>query len=227
MNKTGCLFVLLSATLPLHAQNVKDQDLVDAYLAEAKDHAELYYSPIENIQSSAFWINHPYWQTDDLSAGEICYNGMLYKNQVMRINIATQNLVVATPKAKILVVPDITKIDYFILFAKRFEYIDGKIQCIEWSNGQIRLLHEKTKKKGSDVVKDGRSYYSYDESDKFTLVDGKSSYKVKKANDIIKLYPQYKKQIKKALAQERQNEMSKKDRLQKMIVVLNTVSTLK
>ena len=51
--------------------------------------------------------------------------------------------------------------------------------------------------------------------------------KVKKANDIIKLYPQYKKQIKKALAQERQNEMSKKDRLQKMIVVLNTVSTLK
>lgn len=218
-----CTTLLFS--IPLLAQEKINQEIVDAYLKEAGDHAALFYSPIETPPSSALWINHPFWLTEELNVGDIQYDGILYKNILMRINVASQNLVVATPITKLLVEPDMSKIEYFVLFNKRFEINNGVIECVEWEKGDLKLWHRLTKKKGADIVKDSRSYYSYDESNLYYVQDGSATYQVKKAKDVAKQYPQHKKQILKYVKDE--SSYSSLDKINRIIKALECVSSFK
>ena len=195
MKRITTICLLIVSATSLFAQGRIDQEIADRYQKEAGDHAALYYAPIENPFSQARWINHPYWEQLDCVEGEVCFDRVVYKKVMMRFNIATQRLIVAMPNSKILVTPDMAKVDYFVIFGKRFEEKDGRFMCVEYRSGNLTLWHEKVKMKGTDVQKDNRSYSSYNEIDRFYVVDGQTEFQIKKAKDIAKHYPIYKKMI--------------------------------
>lgn len=197
MNKISAICILLLSSVMGYAQNATTQDLIEEYQKTAGDHAALYYAPIEPFFMQARWINDPYWETDQCTSGEVLYDGVLYRDVMMRFNVATQSLIVATPVSKILVAPNMEKIEYFTLFGHRFEKFDGKFRELMSGDKNLKLWHEKTKVRGRDVEKNRRIYLNFDETDKYFIVDGGRTFQVKKAKDIAKNYPEYKKQIKK------------------------------
>lgn len=197
MNKILAICMLLLSSVMAYAQNATTQDLIEEYQKEAGDHAALYYAPIEPFFMQARWINDPYWETDQCTPGEVLYDGTLYRDVMMRFNAATQALIVATPESKILVAPNMDKVEYFILFGHRFERFDGKYRELIAGEKDLILWHEKTKVRGRDVEVNRRILLHFDEHDKYFIVDGDRTFQVKKAKDIAKNYPEYKKQIKK------------------------------
>lgn len=190
MKKIAFIGLLLLTATQINAQSKFDQNLVDAYLKEADDHAALYYAPLEQPFNATRWENDPFWESAEGSIGTVYYDGVLYKDVMMRFNVAQQQLAVATPKNKILVCPDMSKIEYFTLFDQHFERIDGRFAAMEFSDGNgVEFWNAKEKIKGPDVFINNHSYNSYIENDYYYLkIDG-VMHKVKKAKDIAKLFP--------------------------------------
>lgn len=191
--------LLLIMPIISFAQNALDQDLVNEYQKRVGDHAALFFAPIEDPISMAKWINHPYWDTDELGVGEVCYDGVVYQNVAMRFNVAQQQLAVATPVTRALVTPDMSKVSYFTLFDKKFIPHNDKFICLEFSTPGLEFWHEKTKVRGHDIYKNNRSYNSYDESNKYFLIKDGVTIQVKKAKDIAKQFPKIRKQVMKYL----------------------------
>lgn len=218
----GLLLLPFASSL---AQSNIDQHLVDLYQKEAKDYAALFYSPIETPFQSTKWINHPYWEVIDCTDGEVCYDGLLYKGLSLRFNAAAQYIAVATPMSKILVTPDMSRVDYFILFGKKFvKQNDEKFSCLEYDKGIIQLWYRKNVTKGPEVIRDRRSYLSYVIKDSYIVRLGKRDYPIKNAKDIAKIFPEYKKEIRKYVLNARVNTQ---DKLELMQMTLDYVSSLK
>lgn len=222
MKRLTSLFLLIVFFAPLCAQHNFDQKLVEAYQKEAGDHAALYYSPLEQPFNMTRWANDPFWAGQEGTRGSICYDGIVYDNVLMRFNVAEQQLAVATPENNILVAPNMSKVSYFVLFGKRFEIIDGLYACQEYAKNGVELWNAKKKIKGQDVLKGLRSFYSYNEIDIFYLKKDGVLYPVKKAKDIIRLFPAQEKKLKKVL---RQGDFSmQSDRRTEMLFILNNLS---
>lgn len=228
MNKTllSGIFFFAAATNLLFGQikNI-DQNIVDKYLQEAGDHAALFFSPVEETINSARWANDPYWLTSSCTPGELVYDGILYKNLNMRLNVVKQTLSVATPESKILVCPDTAKIERFVLFGKPFIKKGNRWACIEYQSKDLALWHEKYKEKTADVVIDARSYMNYKEVDIYYIIENGKKHFVKKASDIPSCFPKYKKPLTKYVRN--YVNMLEVTKLQGILSTLNYLDDLK
>lgn len=222
MKKLTSLLLLIISFAPLCAQHNFDQKLVEAFQKEAGDHAALYYAPLEQPFNVTRWANDPFWDGQDGSRGSICYDGIVYDNVLMRFNVAEQQLSVATPSNNILVTPYMSKVSYFVLYGKRFEKIDGLYACQEYVDNGVEFWNAKKKIKGQDVLKGFRSFYSYNEINLYYLKKDGVLYPVKKAKDIIRLFPTQEKRLKKILRQSHTPIQS--DRHAEMLFILNNLS---
>ena len=103
-----CTFCILS---PVYTQ----QPLSDEFRKAAGDYAALYTSKVEVGYSPYLYINHPYWDTDELKKGAVCYGGLVYTDLQLRYDTFKKQLIVITPEKRILLQVDMRKVDYFII----------------------------------------------------------------------------------------------------------------
>lgn len=181
------------------AQHVGAQD----YFASASDYARLYVGAVEAQYPKALWHELPYYKGNTtMYRGRISYHGVVYDNVLMRFDQLKQCVVVVPPREGVFCLPEQEFVDWFEMDGRRFVHDpeDGSRYSSLLSDGStngICLYHCEWKDYGGDKV-EGKKYLKtlYTE-ERYTLVtpDGEAHH-VKRASDVVKLFPEQKKQIK-------------------------------
>ena len=182
------------------AQHVEAQD----YFASASDYARLYVGAVEAQYPKALWHELPYYKGNTtMYRGRISYHGVVYDNVLMRFDQLKQCVVVVPPREGVFCLPEQEFVDWFEMDGRRFVHDpeDGSRYSSLLSDGStngICLYHCEWKDYGGDKVFEGKKYLKtlYTE-ERYTLVtpDGEAHH-VKRASDVVKLFPEQKKQIK-------------------------------
>ena len=182
------------------AQHVGAQD----YFASASDYARLYVGAVEAQYPKALWHELPYYKGNTtMYRGRISYHGVVYDNVLMRFDQLKQCVVVVPPREGVFCLPEQEFVDWFEMDGRRFVHDpeDGSRYSSLLSDGStngICLYHCEWKDYGGDKVFEGKKYLKtlYTE-ERYTLVtpDGEAHH-VKRASDVVKLFPEQKKQIK-------------------------------
>ena len=182
------------------AQHVGAQD----YFASASDYARLYVGAVEAQYPKALWHELPYYKGNTtMYRGRISYHGVVYDNVLMRVDQLKQCVVVVPPREGVFCLPEQEFVDWFEMDGRRFVHDpeDGSRYSSLLSDGStngICLYHCEWKDYGGDKVFEGKKYLKtlYTE-ERYTLVtpDGEAHH-VKRASDVVKLFPEQKKQIK-------------------------------
>ena len=181
------------------AQHVGAQD----YFASASDYARLYVGAVEAQYPKALWHELPYYKGNTtMYRGRISYHGVVYDNVLMRFDQLKQCVVVVPPREGVFCLPEQEFVDWFEMDGRRFVHDpeDGSRYSSLLSDGStngICLYHCEWKDYGGDKVFEGKKYLKtlYTE-ERYTLVtpDGEAHH-VKRASDVVKLFPEQKKQI--------------------------------
>ena len=181
-------------------QHVGAQD----YFASASDYARLYVGAVEAQYPKALWHELPYYKGNTtMYRGRISYHGVVYDNVLMRFDQLKQCVVVVPPREGVFCLPEQEFVDWFEMDGRRFVHDpeDGSRYSSLLSDGStngICLYHCEWKDYGGDKVFEGKKYLKtlYTE-ERYTLVtpDGEAHH-VKRASDVVKLFPEQKKQIK-------------------------------
>ncbi|WP_291530204.1 hypothetical protein [Bacteroides sp. UBA939] len=184
-----CTFCILS---PAYSQ----QPLFEDFRKAAGTYAALYTGKVEVGYSSAFYINHPYLDTDEFRQGSICYDGSLYTDVRLRYNTYKKCLIVLTPERRMLLEVDMRKVDYFIIEDLKFISHGDTYITLLYDSPQMRLAQYAFCKMGIPVEKGEVSYKRFDKSTRFVLsIDG-VEHTVTSRSSFLKHFPVYKKQLK-------------------------------
>ena len=173
-----CTFCILS---PVYTQ----QSLSDEFRKVAGDYAALYTSKVEVGYSPYLYINHPYWDTDEFKKGAVCYGGLVY-----------------TDLKRILLQVDMRKVDYFIIGDKKFVPHNDTFAAILYDSPQMRLTQYVQCKMGTPVEKGRISYRQFEKPARFVLSKDGVDHTVTSRSSFLKLFPAYKKQLKKYAKEE-------------------------
>ena len=211
-------------------QNVGAQE--DLSLSSASNYARLYVGAVEPQYQTELWYDNPYYKDNtNVYNGRISYHGVVYDNVLFRFDQLKQRVVVLSPAGLVFCVPDQEKIDWFEMDGHRFVHDpeDGSryasLLCDGSTNG-IRLYYSEWKDlNGYKIVAGEKGAVMTLRTEKFyTLMmpDG-GMYHVKRASDVVRLFPEQKKQIRQFV---RQNHLSfsKKERENSLVKVVNSLS---
>jgi len=166
------------------------------YLQIAGDHAALYQGRIEPGFALQAWNNHPYWDSKEFTIGDICYEGLLYQQVGLRYDIYRNWLAVRTPIRGLAIVPDQSKIDYFVIDGKRFVPIGGFFYCILQEGQHVALALRKVKSRAGETIVGNHTVQNiYTIDDYFLLIPHSEPLKVKNVKSIISAYPQFKQSL--------------------------------
>ena len=84
------------------------------YLTEAKAYAALYTGKTETPYETRF-TNHPYFETDRYVSGTLCFNRLVYRDVMMRIDLFRDEITVVSPYIPYRIVLNNEKFDYAVL----------------------------------------------------------------------------------------------------------------
>ena len=174
------------------------------FIPSASDYARLYVGAVEAQYQKWLWHDCPYYKDNtDTYTGRVSYYGVVYDNVELRYDQFNKRLVVLTPGGKFFCVPEQEHVDWFEMDGHRYVHDPedslryAYMLCDGASNG-IRLYRSEWKIYDGERVF-GRNNYQKILSTKhhFALVtpDG-AIHHVKRASDVIKIFPEQKKQIK-------------------------------
>ena len=182
----------------------------------ASDFSRLYVGTIEPQYKMSLWYDIPYYKgTTDLYKGRISYHGVVYEDVQLRFDQLKQLVVVLSPVGRILCLPEKEHIDWFemdghryvqdpedsLRFAALLSYVpaesaDKNPSGDESMNG-LRLYHSEWKIYNGENTFGGRiPLKTLNTKEHYTLItpDGEKHH-VKRAKDVVKLFPEQKKQI--------------------------------
>lgn len=195
------------------------------------DYSPLFVGKIEKQYQQSRYNNVPYLGNSyDVIKGDICYNGILYKNVAMRYDMLKQQVIVSSPNNNKFIVPEQKRVNWFNLGGKRFvhSFGDNSTYAAELLDGSInglQLQYFYAKKVDGEIVVNYHYVYTLGFIEHYTLrmLDG-SLHQVKNAKDIIKLFPDQKQQIKKYV---KQNHLSfnKANRSESLTKVVSNIIT--
>ena len=185
-----CTFCILS---PVYTQ----QSLSDEFRKVAGD-----TSKVEVGYSPYLYINHPYWDTDEFKKGAVCYSGLVYTDLQLRYDTFKKQLIVITPEKRILLQVDMRKVDYFIIGDKKFVPHNDTFAAILYDSPQMRLTQYVQCKMGTPVEKGRISYRQFEKPARFVLSKDGVDHTVTSRSSFLKLFPAYKKQLKKYAKEE-------------------------
>ena len=218
--------LLIVACMMAVIQHVGAQE----YFSSASDYARLYVGAIEPQYQISLWHNIPYYgDNTKMYKGRISYYGVVYDDVQLRFDQLKQRVVVLSPVGSVFCLPEQDYIDWFEMDGHRYVHDPedstrfASLLCDGSANG-IRLYHSVWK------VYSGENYFGEKKSQKvlstnehYTLItpDGEK-YHVKRASDVMKLFPEQKKQIKQ-FAKQNHLSFSKSERERSLSKVIGSV----
>ena len=218
--------LLIVACMMAVIQHVGAQE----YFSSASDYARLYVGAIEPQYQISLWHNIPYYgDNTKMYKGRISYYGVVYDDVQLRFDQLKQRVVVLSPVGSVFCLPEQDYIDWFEMDGHRYVHDPedstrfASLLCDGSANG-IRLYHSVWK------IYSGENYFGEKKSQKvlstnehYTLItpDG-GKYHVKRASDVMKLFPEQKKQIKQ-FAKQNHLSFSKSERERSLSKVIGSV----
>ena len=218
--------LLIVACMMAVIQHVGAQE----YFSSASDYARLYVGAIEPQYQISLWHNIPYYgDNTKMYKGRISYYGVVYDDVQLRFDQLKQRVVVLSPVGSVFCLPEQDYIDWFEMDGHRYVHDPedstrfASLLCDGSANG-IRLYHSVWK------IYSGENYFGEKKSQKvlstnehYTLItpDGEK-YHVKRASDVMKLFPEQKKQIKQ-FAKQNHLSFSKSERERSLSKVIGNV----
>ena len=182
------------------AANSPSDIVIENYLTEAKAYAVLYTGKTEMPYNNRF-TNHPYFETDRYVSGTLCYNRLVYRDVMMRIDLYRDELTVVSPYIPYRIVLNIEKFDYAVLngstiiksndekeLQRKFLVLlhSGTYPVVRKHQLSIREEISTSERLSTRYFQIKHQYEVY--------VDGKP-YPVKNKNSIVKLFADRKKEL--------------------------------
>lgn len=194
MMKRVFLFVL--GCLMCGLMKAQHQQVFDEYRREAGDLAELFIGKMEVGYSSVVYRNFPYLYSDDFVAGDVMYNGLWYRNVLMRYDAYLKQLVVNTPERQLNVSVPMHAVDKFILYGTSYERRDGEIVAVLFSSPHMELIEKVDPFIYEEIENEVAFRYRFSRSVRYFVLREGKKYEVGKLRSVLKLYPSMKKELK-------------------------------
>ena len=210
-------------------------------LSSTSNFARLYVGPIETQYRKSLWHDIPYYNgTPDVYRGRVSYYGVVYDYVQLRYDQLLQRVVVVSPVGGVFCLPEQEHIDWFEMDGHRYVHdpedssryasllYDGQSTAERLggndANG-VRLYHSVWKVYRGDVVSEGKkSLRALNTKEYYTLVtsDGELHH-VKRASDVVKLFPEQKKLIRQ-FAKKNRLSFSKSRREESLVRLIESLS---
>ncbi|MDH5381650.1 MAG: hypothetical protein OEW75_12400 [Cyclobacteriaceae bacterium] len=174
--------------------------------------------------------SHPFFLQGNWTTGDIYFKNKLYTEQKMILDLEKNILYLGVTNEKIVGVQPIlinqSHISYFTIYNRTFKYIStSKISIpsglyeIIYEGNQISMFANRIKSLHFYV-----KYSSYVESDKYYMMMHNKLYPYRRRGDLLRLYPEQKKNIKKFIRTNKLNTQKGNDSsLSKIIEYCNSL----
>ncbi len=172
------------------------QQVLDEYLREAGDFSELFVGKLEVGYSPAVFRDFPYLISDEFVKGDVMYNGLWYRNVLMRYDAYLKQLVVNTPERQMNVSVPMHAVDKFILKGTSYERRDDAIVAVLFSSPHMELIEQVDFFMYEDIMSKVSFRYSFFRSVKYFVLREGEKHEVGKLRSVLKLYPSIKKELK-------------------------------
>ena len=204
-----------------------------AYFSVASDYARLYSGMVEPQYPAWLWHELPYYKgQSNMYHGRVSYYGVVYEDVQLRFDQWKQRVVVLSPVGNVFCVPEQKYIDWFEMDGYRFvhdpEGMDSLrfvAQLCDGSTNGIRLYYRVWKTYSGERFFSGEkgALKTLNTDEYYTLMtpDG-TGHRVKRASDVVKLFPEQKKQIKQFVKQNRLS-FSKSERERSLVKVVESL----
>ena len=213
MKEKLIIFVLLLSSEMVWAQEkgfarIPPTDAIQNYLSGTKEHAALFSGKIESPFDNRQFINHAFLGTDQYVKGTLCYNGVVYQDIFMRLDLYRDELTVYSSDKPYHVVLEKEKFNYAVLngvtIITSIHGLDaGEKYRVLIDDGIYPFV-----KKYRVSIKDELSTIELKRrfllQEHYFIYVGEIAYPVKNKNSLLKLFPDRKKEL---------NEYAKQHRL--------------
>jgi len=210
----GTCLCQLHAQKEIHSDKVFSVDVpVNSYLEAVGNHA-IIYTGQEEIKYPNYILNHPYLDTDKFREGILSFDGILYPNVRMRLNLHKEELVVFSPDNRFAVVVPKNRVEYaiidsFFVFHNSPETGDKQLTegyHVRMYKGNIYEVWKRETAFLESKIKDMQVEFFFTRKKRFYLYKDDKYYPVRSKNSVIKLLnPALKKEIKKYIKQQKLN----------------------
>jgi hypothetical protein len=201
------IFGLLVSINALHAQTAKEIEIYNWFdTTIGKENLDinngvLYTNPYRTIDN-----NNLYFLNDKFEKGNLTYNGQIYYNNDLKYDIYRDILILNPEGASELIGVSLNteRVDSFTILNRNFikirkeqyslpEFSTGYYETSPFSENFIFYIkHSKTAQK---KIKDDGAYYDFKDNNHFYVDYKKTLYPISGKSDLIKLFPDQKKQI--------------------------------
>jgi len=175
---------------------------VTRYLEVAQDHAVIYNGELESLYNPLTHKNYPYYVSPDFTIGDIVFMGNLYPAQKVRLDLFKDQLIILTPRKQHSKIIDPGRVEsvymYDKLFIKHTPPADARLNpgyyllLVDGKNLKLLGRHTYSLEKRVEVVENSFSYQT-----KYYVIIDEKYHTVRNRRSFTRLYPQYKKEIKK------------------------------
>ena len=199
--------------------------------ASASDFDRLYVGAVEPQYQLLLWHDIPYYKDNtDLYAGRVSYHGVVYDDVQLRFDQFMQRIAVLTPVGNYLCLPEQKYIDWFEMDGHRYvqdpedstRYAD---QLCDGTTNGIPFYHSVWKIDNGDMYFGTRKLLrTLRTLEHYTLItpDGEMHH-VKRLSDVVKLFPEQKKQIRQ-FAKKNHLSFSKSKREGSLVKLVESIS---
>ena len=192
--------------------NAQHQQIFDEYRESAGDYAQLFSGKIERGYSPSFYTNHPYWPSGEFVQGDVVYNGLLYREVMLRYDAFMNQLVVRSSKKMSNVCVPMHLVGKFTLEGTDYVPRNGVFMTVLFSGRNLELvesMHIVMKERMVDNVK---IMYEFERCLKYYVLRDGIMHEVDKLKSVQKLFPDFKKNLK-AFAKQRELDFEKRRRV--------------
>lgn len=202
----------LQAQEIIHSNEVENTSRISSYLNTVGNHA-IIYTGREEVKYPTYVLNHPYLDTNEFRNGTLSFDGIIYPDVKMRLNLHTDELTVFSYSNLFSIVLPSDRIDFATIDSLYIYYANPQKETLPFSKGyHVRIFKSKYEVWKRETmfmeskIKDMTLEYSFTKKRKFYIYKDGVYHTVSSKNSVLKLFdPAKKRDLKKYIKQHKLN----------------------
>lgn len=202
----------LQAQERIHLNETDNTSRIASYLNTAGNHA-IIYTGREEVKYPTYILNHPYLDTNEFRNGTLSFDGIIYPDVKMRLNLHTDELTVFSYSNLFSVVLPSERVDFATIDSLYIYYANPPKEKLPFPKGyHVRIFkgkYEVWKRETmfmESKIKDMAVEFSFIKKRKFYIYKDGIYHTVSSKNSVLKLFdPAKKKELKKYIKQHKLN----------------------
>lgn len=199
----------LLCVIVLAINTVKAQDAAADYASFAAGQAVIFHGK-EQLKYSTSIKNHPYLKSDKYVPGNLCFEGILYDDVKMRLDLYKNELLLLSPDERYNIVLPSDRVDFAHFHGYHIFYHDPEGKENSLPEGYYLRLHdgrctvlEKPSCAFSKQIKGLEVEESFDQSVKYYIQKEGAYYPVGSKGSVLKVFKERKKELARYIKQEK------------------------